>query len=279
VGAQTPGNVSLPFVGKDGTMQSKKTHVLTVIAITTLIVLTGCNSELKNCQIQNKKQQARIDQLRSSFQAESLKLDKCDRKLQTAQSRCDAKTQSLQEKLAALQNDLAQKKELISSMQKQLLYGGARLPVELSTKLQDFAVANKNIVTYDENKGLVKFKSDLLFARGSDEVATNAKDTIKALCEILNSQEAKKFDIIIAGHTDDIPIRKAATKVEHPTNWHLSADRAIAVLDVIANSGLDFERMSIRGFSKYRPIAPNKPGNKGNAKNRRVEIYIVPKGT
>jgi flagellar motor protein MotB len=38
------------------------------------------------------------------------------------------------------------------------------------------------------------------------------------------------------------------------------------------------ERISIRGFSEYRPIAPNKPKKKGNPQNRRVEIYVVPKG-
>jgi chemotaxis protein MotB len=119
----------------------------------------------------------------------------------------------------------------------------------------------------------------LLFELGSDQVATSAVQTVKALCDILNSEEAKKFDVIIAGHTDDIPIEKPETRVKHPSNWHLSAHRAISVLQIMASSNVNAERLSIRGFGEYRPVVPNMPGKKGNAQNRRVEIYIVPTAT
>jgi len=134
------------------------------------------------------------------------------------------------------------------------------------------------LVTYDADRGIVKFKSDLLFEVGSDKVASEAVKAVKSLCEILNSEEAKKFDIIIAGHTDDIPIKKPATLAKHPNNWYLSAHRAISVLNVMAESKIDPKRMSARGFGEYRPVAENKPGKKGNPLNRRVEIYIVPEG-
>jgi chemotaxis protein MotB len=163
-------------------------------------------------------------------------------------------------------------------MQQKLLYGGAALPVELSTMLEDFAKQQPDLVTFDESKGIVRFKSDLLFEKGSDVVAPTAVEAVKSLCGILNSEQGKKFDIIIAGHTDDIPILKPATKAKHPTNWHLSAHRAISVLDAMANNNIEQKRMSVRGFSEYRPVAPNKPNKEGNPQNRRVEIYIVPKG-
>lgn len=162
-------------------------------------------------------------------------------------------------------------------MQKQLLYGGASLPVELSTMLEDFA-KGKEMIEYDPNRGIVKFKSDLLFESGSDVVAPAAGEVIKALCKILNSEQGKKFDVIIAGHTDDIRIGKTETREKHPTNWHLSAHRAISVLDIMSSSGISSERMSVRGFGEFRPIAPNAPNKKGNSQNRRVEIYIVPQG-
>ena len=69
------------------------------------------------------------------------------------------------------------------------------------------------------------------------------------------------------------------TLAKHPTNWHLSAHRAISVLKVMAGSKVDPKRMSARGFGEYRPVEPNKPNKGGNPRNRRVEIYIVPKGT
>jgi chemotaxis protein MotB len=186
-------------------------------------------------------------------------------------------TATLQEKLAALEKAIEDKQALIDSMKNQLLYGGAQLPVELSTMLEDFA-AKEEMVTYDSSRGIVKFKSDLLFEPGSDKVAPSAIETIQSLCKILAIEQAKEFDIIVAGHTDDIPIGKPATRAKHPTNWHLSAHRAISVLNVMSRNNIAASRLSARGFGEYRPVVPNKPNKKGNAQNRRVEIYIVAKG-
>jgi chemotaxis protein MotB len=110
-------------------------------------------------------------------------------------------------------------------------------------------------------------------------VASTAVAAIKSLCGILNTEEGKEFDVLIAGHTDDIPIQRPATRDKHPTNWHLSVHRAISVLNVMKSNDVEPERMSVRGFGEYRPIAPNEPNNKGNEQNRRVEIYIIAKGT
>ena len=156
-----------------------------------------------------------------------------------------------------------------------MLSGGAQLPVELTTKLEDFA-KEYEMVTYDPNRGIVKFKSDLLFKSGSDEVLPTAATAVKSLCDILNSEQGTKFHIIVAGHTDDQPIRYSRAK--HPTNWHLSAHRAISVLNVMAENSIDSERLSVRGFGEYRPSVPNESDKKGNPQNRRVEIYIVPEG-
>jgi chemotaxis protein MotB len=143
--------------------------------------------------------------------------------------------------------------------------------------LEDWAKGS-DLVTFDPNRGIVKFKSDLLFEKGSDEVAPIAAEAVKALCRILNTEQAKEFDIIIAGHTDDIRISQPETLAKHPTNWYLSAHRAISVLNVMTSNGIVSERASIRGFGEFRPIVPNELNKKGNPQNRRVEIYIIPKG-
>jgi chemotaxis protein MotB len=134
------------------------------------------------------------------------------------------------------------------------------------------------MVTFDSSRGLVKFQSDLLFDKGSDEVSASGVNAVKSLCSIINSEEGKKFDVIVAGHTDDVPIGRPETKAKHPTNWHLSVDRAISVLSIMSKNDVASNRMSVRGFGEYRPLEPNAAGQKGNAKNRRVEIYVVPKG-
>jgi len=248
-----------------------------VIVFFLLGLSSGCNDQLKDCKIQNDIQREEIQKLRSELQATKLQLEQAKRQLAAAESRGGAEVAALRQQIAALEEEVAKKKSLISAMQQRLLYGGAELPVELSTMLEDFA-KKQDMVTYDAAKGIVKFKSDLLFEKGSDKVAPGAAEAIGQLCEILNTEQAKQFDIIIAGHTDDIPIAKPETRAKHPTNWHLSAHRAISVLNVMSKNGLVPERMSIRGFGEYRPAVPNKPNKRGNPQNRRVEIYLVPHG-
>jgi len=248
-----------------------------VLVCACIVLASGCNSQLKDLRIQNETQQKRIDQLQAEVSAKSLELEQLNRQLDDARKKGGIEVETLEQKIAALKEDLAKKNELITSLQQKLLYGGAALPVELSTKLEDFA-KQYDLVTFDANRGIVKFKSDLLFELGSDKVAAEAIKAVQSLCEILNSEEAKGFDIIIAGHTDDIPIEKPATREKHPTNWYLSVHRSISVLDVMAENKIDHKRMSVRGFGEYRPVAENKPGKKGNPLNRRVEIYIVPEG-
>jgi chemotaxis protein MotB len=242
-----------------------------------VFVVAGCNSELQDLRIQNDTQREQIAKLESELQVGSLQLEQLRRQLASAQGKGDIEIESLKQEIAALEEDLAKKKELIASMQGKLLLGGAALPVELSTMLEDFAKGS-NMVTYDASRGIVKFRSDLLFEKGSDTVASSAIEAVKSLCGILNTETAKQFDIIIAGHTDDIPIQRPATRAKHPTNWHLSAHRAISVLNVMTGSNIVSERVSVRGFGEYRPVAANKPKRGGNPQNRRVEIYIVAKG-
>ena len=257
-------------------MRTVKLSVIFGLCACALLV-NGCNSEMQDLRIQNNTQQKLIDQLQAELAANTLRLEQMKKQLAAAQQTDSIEVEALQQQIAALEEDLAKKAELIASMQQRLLLGGGALPVELSTLLEDFAKQH-DMVTYDASRGLVKFKSDLLFDKGSDNVAASAIEAVKSLSAILNSEQGKKFDVIIAGHTDDIPIQKPETRAKHPTNWHLSAHRAIAVLNVMESNNIESKRLSARGFGEYRPIAENKPGKKGNPQNRRVEIYIVAEG-
>jgi chemotaxis protein MotB len=258
-------------------MQVVKVTVFFLL-FTCLGALTGCVSEqqYQDLKVKNDTQAKRIADLSSELSAIRLERDKLQRQLDYATSHGGVEVETLRNQVNALEADLERKKALIARMQGQLL-GGVQLPVELSTMLEDFA-SKHEMVTYDPGSGVVKFKSDLLFNAGSDVVASDAAEAVTALCSILNSEQGKEFDVIIAGHTDDIPIGRPETRKKHPTNWHLSAHRAISVLKVMTGAQVEPKRMSARGFGEYRPVAANRPNKKGNPQNRRVEIYIVPQG-
>jgi chemotaxis protein MotB len=90
----------------------------------------------------------------------------------------------------------------------------------------------------------------------------------------MNSENAKDFDLLVAGHTDDQPISKSKWK----DNWELSAQRGLSVLRILTSGGLSSQRTSVRGFGEFRPLEPNDADKKGNKNNRRVEIFIVGHG-
>jgi chemotaxis protein MotB len=255
----------------------KLSTVLVVLGLSAGVAFLGGCAETGDLKTQNQTQQRRISDLESQLQAAQLQLDQLKRKLDAAEATGGVEVDALRQRVAALEEDLAKKEALIKSMQGHLL-GGSPLPVELSTALEDFAKSRPDLVEYDSARGMVKFKSDLLFDKGSDNVSSTAQAAIRTLTGILNSDPAKQFDIRVAGHTDDIPIKRPETRTAHPTNWDLSVDRALAVLKLMETDGIASVRLSACGYGEYRPIAPNAPNKGGNAQNRRVEIYIVPKG-
>jgi len=86
----------------------------------------------------------------------------------------------------------------------------------------------------------------------------------------------KDQTISIAGHTDNVPIGPDLVK-QYPTNWELSAARATSVARYLQDrSGIDPRLISATGYGQYQPIESNKT-EKGRARNRRIEIVLVPK--
>ena len=252
-------------------MRTVKLSVFFVVCAC-IVPLAGCGGE-QDLRMRNAALNKRKAVLEGDLGAARLELAQLKRQLSDATALTNIDKVALQEKITALEIHLGRKDELIARMREQCL-GGMALPAEVSTLLEEFA-EKEDMVTFDATKGIVKFKSDLLFKSGSDAVLPPAAAAIKSLCTILNTKEATQLDIIIAGHTDDQPIVYA--KANHPTNWHLSVHRAISVLKIMSANNVAQKRMSVRGFGELRPIVPNDPG-KGNPQNRRVELYIVPKG-
>ncbi len=244
-----------------------------------ILVSAGCISQeqYEDMAAQNRIQQNRIDALESELNVLEASKARLEKQLATLTSQGGVTSAATAEEIAALEAAIEEKNALIAKMRDQLLGGGMKLPMELSIMLEDFA-KNNPMVSFDKETGKLKFESDLLFELGSDKVAADGVSSIQALSDIMKMDEAKEFDVIIVGHTDDVPIGKPETRAKHPTNWHLSVHRAISVLNTMVKSGIKSTRLSVRGFGEYRPLVPNAPNNKGNAANRRVEMFIVYKG-
>lgn len=183
---------------------------------------------------------------------------------------------ALQQQVDALGSQLNAKDTEIAGLKQRLSQRvpGA-LPPELDRELKEFARRFSNIASYDTAEGAVRFKSDLTFPLGSTQLSSAAEQSLKGLAEIINSAAAQGYEARIVGHTDNVPIRKPATKAQHPTNWHLSVHRAIAVKDELTTDGVAPHRVSVVGYGMYRPVVKNDP-RRGAEQNRRVEIYLLP---
>lgn len=113
---------------------------------------------------------------------------------------------------------------------------------------------------------------DVLFATGSAEVQPIARELLAVLAPSLQQLPNA---IRVEGHTDDVPIHRSGY-----TNWNLSADRAVAVLELLSDEhGIAPDRLSAVGFGEFSPLVPNSSPQQ-RAVNRRVEIVIeAPPGT
>ncbi len=119
-----------------------------------------------------------------------------------------------------------------------------------------------------ENTTVVRFPDQVSFPSGSGELKP---EFLPVLGKFLSVLEESKGQIIISGHTDDLPIATA----QHRSNWDLSASRATSVAHYILEyTSISPERITVQGYADSRPLAPNdSPENR--ARNRRVEITIL----
>ncbi len=119
--------------------------------------------------------------------------------------------------------------------------------------------------------GLVVILSDeILFASGKAELKSEAYPVLDKLAKVIKREVPDK-DIGVSGHTDNVPIQHSSW----PSNWELSTRRATNVLHYLEDKGISPRRLSATGYGEHRPLASNNSSD-GRAKNRRVEIVILP---
>lgn len=109
----------------------------------------------------------------------------------------------------------------------------------------------------------------VLFDIGRGALKPESMKTLDMVAEKI--KQYPNNEIKIEGHTDNVPI----STVQFPSNWELSAARAISVAKYFVNEkGFSPQKVSTEGFGEYRPKGSNDTPE-GRAVNRRVEIKIM----
>ena len=116
------------------------------------------------------------------------------------------------------------------------------------------------------------FQSEVLFTSGSAVIGNKGKDKLRQFGKTLKEIASKVPDDIdwvlrVDGHTDQRPIRT----IEFPSNWELSAARAISVVKFLRRQGLPAKRFAATGFAASYPL-DNRNDEIAYRRNRRIEM-------
>ena len=149
---------------------------------------------------------------------------------------------------------------------------------QLNEKLEKLVEENQleqylNVVKTDLGVD-INIQNEILFSKG---LASLSAENAAIINEIIGTLKElpKEFSFEIEGHTDDIPIRNA----RYPSNWYLSTDRALSVLNVFIDNGFDTKKLKVQGLADTQPIKPlrdseGNPIEENRKLNRRVLIKV-----
>lgn len=119
------------------------------------------------------------------------------------------------------------------------------------------------------------FQSEVLFASASAELGEEGKTQLRHLATTLRdimTRIPSDIDWIlrIDGHTDQVPI----SNWKFPSNWELSAARAISVVKFLITEGISADRLAAAGFGEFRPL-DQATDEVANRRNRRIEMKMT----
>jgi chemotaxis protein MotB len=147
-----------------------------------------------------------------------------------------------------------------------------KLLEDLTGKFKQMIASGRLKVTTRHGRIVLQLHDDVLFDAGEGDLKADGKKAVAEVAATLRGVGGRRFQV--AGHTDAEPLT-TATKKKYPTNWELSAARAISVVKLLSQEGIDPTSLSAAGYGPYDPVASNAT-SEGQAKNRRIEISLVP---
>jgi chemotaxis protein MotB len=212
---------------------------------------------------------------------------------QRISDRALAQVELLNQQLAALRRQLAAVEQaLVTSearegqSQARIADLGQRLNVALAQRVQelsryrsDFFGRLREILSNRDDIRIVGdrfvFSSEVFFPPASAEMTAVGQAEVDKLAAALVDLQRQippeiPWVLRVDGHTDRRPIRN----LQFPSNWELSASRAISVVRLLIARGIPAERLVAAGFGEFQPIDPGE-GEQAFARNRRIELRLT----
>jgi chemotaxis protein MotB len=236
--------------------------------------------------------------LSARFSTQSAEASQAIQRLTRRTAELEGDVQMLQESIALLRKNKEEEmrvvsttyEKLITEMREEVRTVSAAcedLIKEVEEETQAFSVTYEDLLTemakeveggkvaVSELKGKLTLSvaEESLFRSGQAEVRPEGLALLGRIADILRTDVDRT--VRIEGHTDNVPIKGTLAR-KYPSNWELSAARAVNVVRFLEKKGLDPFLLSAAAFGGYRPVADNKTPE-GRAKNRRIVIILLPK--
>lgn len=193
---------------------------------------------------------------------------------------------ALRRQLAALEDALSASESRDRESQARIAELGSRLNVALAQRVQelaryrsDFFGRLRQIIGARSDIRIVGdrfvLQSEVLFAAGSAALKPEAGPEIDRIAgAILDISKEIPADIPwvlrVDGHTDARPIQSP----QFPSNWALSAARAIAVVQYLRSKGIPPQRLLAGAFGEFQPLDSG-TSEEAYARNRRIEMKLT----
>ncbi len=139
---------------------------------------------------------------------------------------------------------------------------------KLGSDLKDDIEEGKLKLVLKDDNLIIRLAGEGSFVSGSDRVRPAFRELLGRIGSEIKTSSGK---IRIEGHTDNV---KIAFSDRFNSNWDLSSARSSSVASVlISDTGIDFERLVVAGYSDSMPIESNDSAA-GRSANRRIEIIV-----
>jgi chemotaxis protein MotB len=165
------------------------------------------------------------------------------------------------ESAAKLPKNMAQ--QLAKSMQEL-----QALQLKLSTLFQPLIDKHQVTITNAPLTLTIQLDASVLFPSGEATLKPEAITLLQQVATGLSKLPAA-YTIVVQGYTDNQPIATA----QFPSNWSLSAERAVSVVQLFTDSGVPGGQLAAEGFGEFSPIADN-IDEPGRSQNRRVVVVV-----
>jgi len=208
--------------------------------LTACLILLATSFTLAGCV--SKEKYEVLEQENAGLRDENMKLTEASLFLSVELLETDKEVQMLEQQQEALNDEIA-RWALAGAVKMELLASGLQIILP----------------------------NEVLFAPGSANLKSKGQDILKELVEAL---EDVPYQIVVIGHTDDVPIGPGLAK-RYPSNWELAGARASSVVRMMASEGIPPQQLLAISMGDTRPLVANDTAD-GRKRNRRIEVRLRP---